>query len=271
LNSVNLCYTQTLFDEKERSRKRSLKHYPSGACAVLNGTFLGKCRRATWFDWKDADKTNPPDAPALFKMRVGDLIHEHLDGLLNRALEREGWSLESYSGENGSITDGVGAETALAWQSPDLKYPVSGRLDKRMVKDGYRIVAEWKSTYGRGSDDVQKNGPKEDALLQCICYLEQDIFPVDEVLLMYAGRDTGYLQGFSITKCEQGLKVEWMGSSKVTFSALKWDNILLATQELEGYLEQEVPPIKDYGSSSPDKSQAWRCSYCNYKALCDRS
>jgi hypothetical protein len=272
INTVNLTYAQTLADEAARERARKPRHYPSGACAYLkSGRFTGKCRRATWLEWNGATKTDPIDAPALFKMRVGDLIHEMLDGLLNRALEAEGWAPEQHAGENGSVAEGIGAETSLIWQSEGLKYPFSGRLDKRFVKGGVRLAAEWKSTYGRGADFIKKDGPKEDALLQVAVYLEQDTFPVDEVALMYAARDSGYLMGYAITKGSDGmLEYETMGSSLHTVSEVSWEGVKAATLELESALEDEaMPPPRDYGPQNPDKSNKWRCDYCSYAKLCN--
>lgn len=203
-------------------------------------------------------------------MNVGDMIHEHLDNLLDRALFAEGWRMEKFAGEDGSVTEGIGRETALVWQPENLQFPFSGRLDKRLISpDGVRVAVEWKSTYGRGIDDVKENGPKEDALLQCACYLEQDIFPIDEIICMYAARDSGYFLGFSITKCETGLLVEWMGSSKVTISPIKWEQIHEATAGLEFALSHDLPPRRDYGPENPDKSNAWRCKYCSYTKLCE--
>ena len=204
-------------------------------------------------------------------MNTGNLIHEQLDDILNRALLNEGWKIERFGGEDGSISEGIGKETALLWYPEGFKFPFSGRLDKRLISpDGVRIATEWKSTYGRGSDDVKENGPKEDALLQCACYLEQDVFPIDEIICMYAARDSGYLMGFSITKDGDRLLVEWMGSSKKTFSIINWDSIRKITLGLETMLEEELPPKCDYGPSNPDKSNAWRCNYCSYKDLCAR-
>lgn len=261
INTVNLVYEQQLLDEESRRRQRSRKHYPSSACAVVSGKFVGHCRRATWFEWVGADRTDPPDAPALFKMRVGDMIHEHLSESLTRALVRQGWEVESSPGE--------GDEVPFEWTAQGLKFPFSGRIDKRFVRDGHRMACEWKSTYGRGSDDVKANGPKEDALLQCACYLEQDVLPVDEILLMYAARDTGLLQGFSVTKEPDGLLCESMNSTKVIKSRVTFGAILEATSSLESFLDNEAaPPSMDYGSGNPDRSTAWRCSYCSYAKVC---
>lgn len=256
LNTVNVLYSQLLRENEERPRKQ--RHYPSSACAVCNGEFHGKCRRATWYEWKGKPRTNPIDAPGLFKMQVGDMIHEHLSATLDRGLAELGFKEECYRGP-----DGVGEEVALLWQPEGLKYPFSGRMDKRLVReDGYRIAMEWKSTYGRGADFIKRDGPKDDNLLQCALYLEQDAFPVDGIALMYAARDSGYMFGYWVTRHEAGLKVEHMGSTRVSFSPLGWPAIRAATLMLEETLDGDEPPDRDY------KRSEWRCDYCGHQKLC---
>ena len=256
LNTVNLLYSQMLRENEERERKQ--RHYPSSLCAVMNdGSFIGKCRRATWYEWKGHPRSNRVDAPGLFKMQVGDLIHEHLSATLNRALSDLGYTEESLTG------DGLGEEVATLWNAPGLSFPVSGRMDKRLVApDGKRIVVEWKSTYGRGADFIKRDGPKEDNLMQCAAYLEQDVFPVDAAVLMYAGRDSGYMFGYYVTKHGDGLMVEHMGSKKVTFSQIGWPAIVEGLSSLESSLESVSPLRRDYRESE------WRCSYCGHKDLC---
>ena len=256
INLTNILYSQTLRENVTRSRKQ--RHYPSSACAIVDNTFYGKCRRATWYDWNGIKITDPIDAPALFKMSVGNLIHDHLSGILNRALADLGFNIEDLQGE------GLGEEVALLWNVPELEYPVSGRMDKRLIRpdDGLRLVIEWKSIYGRGADFVKRDGPKEDNLLQCAMYLEQDVYPVDAVALMYATRDSGYVFGYWLTKNGQGMQIDHMGSTKVTFTPLGWAGVLRGLVSLEAGLRFDEPPDRDYGLKD------WQCSYCSYKSLC---
>lgn len=265
LNAVNLIYRQSIAENVRRLRKP--RHYPSSACAVVRGEFVGKCRRATWFSWKGVAETNPPDAPALFKMRTGDLIHGQLSGLLDRALLAQGYREEMLRG------DGLGDEVeeegpdgqrgSVTWPFPGLKFPMSGRMDKRFLSpEGAAVSAEWKSTYGRGADDVKANGPKIEALLQSYLYLRQDRYPLDATILLYATRDSGYLYGFWVTLSGEGLRAESMNSSKVFEVPLADGDISGPTAELEGYLGGTEPPPCDYSPKD------WQCNYCSYKDFC---
>ena len=259
INSVNLVYEQTLAEEKLRSKPRSPRHYPSSACAILAGKFSGHCRRATWYEWRGYEKTNPPDAPALFKMRTGNLIHEMLDGLLERSLLEKGYKVEHLQLEG----EGRGDEVRSLWQMPGLRYPFSGKLDKRFVSpEGERILAEWKSTYGRGIDDVKANGPKEEALLQLYIYLRQDAWPVDATILMYAARDSGMLLGYWVTLDGAGLKIEYMNSAKTQLFPITDEDVVGATAMLEEYLEGDEPPPRDF------QDKDWQDKYCSYRNLC---
>ncbi len=258
LNIVNVIYSQTIRENKERERK--LRHYPSSACAILDGKFIGKCRKATWFEWMRFKKTNPMDAPALFKTNTGNLLHDQMSGVLTRGLIDLGYQEEDLYGE------GKGDEVEFIWQPEGLKYPFSGRKDKRFIGlEGNRLVMEWKSTYGKGTDYIKRDGPKEENLLQCAIYLEQDKWPVDAIALVYVARDSGYIFGFWITKAKStksGLLVEHMGSSVANFSGLSWNTILEGTKSLEVALAKDEPPKCDYPASD------WHCKYCSYESMC---
>lgn len=255
INLVNVLYSKTLMENETRERKP--RHYPSSACAILDGKLVGKCRRATWYDWRGAERTNPMDAPALFKINVGNLIHDHLDGVLTRGLLELGFREEDLAGE------GLGDEVALIWHPEGLEYPFSSRMDKRLIgPDGLRLGVEWKSTYGRGADYIKRDGPKEDNLLQCALYLEQDVHPLDAIALVYAARDSGYAFGYWVSKHGDGLRVEHMGSTKVQFSPLGWPAIREGTLTVEEALRSDSPPPCDYGPKD------WQCNYCPYKDLC---
>lgn len=255
INTVNLVYEQLL--KENEFRERSHRHYPSGACANIDGQFVGKCRRATWCEWhNNIEKTNPIDAPALFKMQVGDLIHNHLDNIMDRALLDKGF--EQVPDED------VGNEKAFIWQCSFLKYPFSGRKDKRFKYQDKIYTAEWKSTYGRGTDYIKKDGPKIENLLQCAIYLEQDIYPINDIILMYAARDTGYLFGYFISKEDSGFRLEHMNSSKVEIVKFNFNWIIDAIKMLEEYLDGDVPPPKDY-----QMNKDWQCNYCSYQKWCD--
>lgn len=252
-NLVNAVYEQTLLDREKR--ERSQRHYPSSACAVTAQGFVGKCRRATWYEWKGEEVTDPPDAPALFKMNVGDIIHAELDEKLRRHLELT------------APGSAVKVEEPFLWPCEGLKYPFSGRIDFVLEAEGKHFAVEWKSTYGRGTDSIKSQGPKVEHLLQCLIYLSQPEVALgkklDAVALIYAARDSGYLFGYWIEASEGKLLVSAMGSTKVTVYELGIEHVVAGTRVLEEYLDGDDPPAKDFGKG------CWQCDYCSYRKRCD--
>lgn len=252
INLINLLYEQTLKDEEESARKRKPRHYPSSACAMVKGKFQGHCRRATWFDWHGFEKTNPMDAPALFKVNVGNLIHDSLSATLERGLKRLGYEQE-----------GLGAEVEFHWTPPGLKFEVSGRMDHVFVgPDAKRLKAEWKSTYGRGADFIKRDGPKVEHLIQCRLYLDQPEYPTEDIFLVYAARDSGYMFGYLIEREDGGLLVRHQGSSKVEVVPVDLQGFLDATAYLEEFIVSGDVPPRDYEDSD------WQCRYCSFARMC---
>jgi hypothetical protein len=224
-----------------------------------------------YYSWIGAPKTNPPDAPALFKMNVGDIIHNHLAELIEKNLQN-----------SGPIPDEIGStghEIPFRWEYPGLVYPFSGRMDGRYCLEGLPsgipsyIGVEYKSIFGQGVTFVKSMGPKEDALLQCAIYLKQDVLPIEEVEVMYVCRDSGYFIGYSVRlgdDPDQCLTFENMSTGRITVTNICFDGIVKALGEFEGYLHGSVPPPKDYGSQNPDPDNKWRCKYCSWEDTCGK-
>lgn len=257
LNLPDLIYTEMLEQDKAHVHEWKQHWYPSGIGAEMeDGTHIGKCKRALYFDLTHTDKTDPMDAPAIFKCNVGDLIHDYLDKLLVTQLVKMGWELQNVDG----------SEIPVAWTPEGCIFKFSGRIDFLFKKpDGHYVAVEWKSTYGRGFNMIKKNGARPENLLQCCCYLEQDIYPLDEILLMYAGRDNGYLLGFAVSKNpEGGLKIERMGTDEVTFSPINFEAIKKSCQIVEKCVTEQLLPKKDYGAKD------WQCNYCSYAQICGK-
>ena len=254
INLPDLIYREVI-DQNDANPHEWKQHwYPSGIGADTDSNHVGKCRRALFFDLTNADKTDPMDAPAIFKCNVGDLIHDYLNRLLTNQLLKLGWELQNINGD----------EIPVVWKPDGVDFEFSGRLDYLFKKpDGKYVAVEWKSTYGRGFDMIKKTGAKVENLLQCCCYLNQDIYPLDEVLLMYAGRDNGYLLGYVVSKDpDQGLKIEQMGTELVSFSPIYFEDILKSCKVVEKCVAEGILPKKDFG----DKD--WQCKYCSYATLC---
>lgn len=262
-NTVNMVYEQMIRDEAAREAEKGPRkphHYPSEACAMVDGKFEGRCRRATWLSWKGVPKTNPMDAPALFKVRAGDLIHQALNSAMARALAAQGYV-------PAPVEEWLGEEVEFQWTAPGLRYEYSGRMDNLFRHGDGLVRAEWKSTYGRGADFIKRDGPKMENLLQCKVYLKQDAVPALEgIVLMYAARDSGFLFGYWVYDDPAGLLVESMNSSRRQVVPVTLDGIVAATSMLEEYLDGDVPPPCDFV-----KDRDWQCDYCSWRKHCDKN
>ena len=254
-NFVNLIYAQVLVDEADKKKAKGPRkphHYPSSACAMIKGKFEGACRRATWFSWKNTAVTDPMDAPALFKINTGNLIHSQLNGVMARALERLDYKQEDAQGE----------EVEFHHTFDGLRYEHSGRMDNVFIHDGKRYKAEWKSTYGKGADFIKRDGPKIEHLMQCLVYLEQPEIQTDGMILLYATRDSGFIFGYQVSRDSGGLLLEHMNSAKVEVSPVTLPAVVGALQMLEEYVDGEVPPPCDFHDGD------WQCKYCSFKTYC---
>lgn len=267
INTVELIYDQ--FEKENEPRVRKERHYPSSLCATVDGVFDGKCRRATVYSIRNIEASNPIEPVALFKMSMGNAIHDYVDGVMNRALERVfGGDVEIIGTEVG------GAEEAFLWKAKGLKLPISGRMDKILKIKDKVVVFEWKSTYMSGIKFIQQHGAKVDNMLQAMAYLEQDVFPVDGLVLMYIARDTGYLYGFYIEKEGDHLKMENMSTGIITIVNINWKIIKKELKIIEKHLKDGTIPDRDYEAFVNPKlnklmvKSDWHCRYCNFRGLC---
>lgn len=258
--------------EQREERERSRSHYPSGLCAVKkDGSFIGKCRRALYYELTLAPRTDPIEPVALFKMDLGNVVHDFADAVVNKRLLQTGSPPEAFDDAEKSI----GREIAVKWEEKGLLYPVSGRLDKRFRWDDKNVATEWKSTYGRGIDGIKRDGPREDAVLQVTAYLRQKVAPVQEYVLSYIAMDSGYVYSFGMTMIPKTgqVKVVFLNSGSETVSPWTWADIKRALATVEEAVEQESLPERDYHAvvregRLDDRKSHWRCRYCGYRSLC---
>ena len=259
MNPATMIYE--LYEQTNEERERSQSHYPSGLCAIKKGVFIGKCRRATAYELLGYEKSDPIDGISLFKMDIGNVLHKMLNEKIDESLKKFG------GGES------VGEEVSVKWKENGLALPFSGRIDKIIAMvgpepdDNFILGSEWKTTYGRGVSDIQKNGPKEDALLQVIAYLRQKEIKIDQYLLSYLAKDSGYIYSFLFYHEGKDLMMLWLNSGAMSKIDWSWTHIKAALVPLEEAVASGKLPDGDY--KAPTKSKAtWRCNYCSYAKTC---
>jgi hypothetical protein len=271
INPIEAVYGTFLKREAADQRDHSLSHYPSGLCAIdEKGKFIGKCRRATFYELVKEKRSDPIDADGLMKMHIGKLLHVEMSLALDEYLVTvPGAKFRAVDGEAG-----IGDEIAVKWKDSILALPFSGRLDKRFCIGDWRVGSEWKSIWGMGVNDVKNNGPKEDALLQVLAYMDQQVFPVDEYLLGYVARDSCYIFSFSFMIVRKRLQIEWLNSTSVTICPWSMHDVRRALAGVEEAVASGKVPSRDYqgaanaaGDDLNPKSH-WRCRYCGYRSRC---
>lgn len=143
-------------------------HYPSEAKAIsrVDGEIIGKCHRATWYDWMGYEPTNPVDARGRWIFLMGKLIE---GGYVEYCKQLGIWA-----GNNIHMYDQV--------------HNISGEADLFIFNEQREIEGvEIKTAYGRKFQKEIKVFPKLDNLLQVALYLEYFKMPWH---LIYKARDT---------------------------------------------------------------------------------
>ena len=173
---------------------------------------VNKCLRQLYYKWTEEPESNPITPGALWKMRIGDAIHNMIhDYLLESGME---------------IVPEVSFKKDI-----NLKYPISGRIDDLFIdKDGELSGIEAKTSYGRGIVNIQKSrNPKQDDLNQVIVYLYCNP-SIKRFYMIYFGRDNAYRTQFIIERYD---KLEH-----------DFNNLIQRFYNLEGHIvEEEVIQI----------------------------
>lgn len=251
-----------LYEATNEKREHSMSHYPSSLCAIKGGQFIGKCRRATGYSLLGEEKSDPIPGVNLFKMDIGNVLHDMLNKKLDESLAYDGLIVPTVE------------EVRVKWKEAGLDLPMSGRIDKVFIMPDETLGAEWKTTFGRGVTDVKNNGPKEDALLQVLAYFRQKVYPIDRYLLSYLAKDSGYIFSFMFYKEKSQVWMEWLNTGAKTKMEWNWKNIKDALMPLETATASGELLDGDYwpatkGKNPPAISNAvWRCKYCDYAKTC---
>lgn len=235
-----------LVARESRPRER---HYPSDVTS---------CLRKLYYKWTSAAESNPPDAGAFWKMRMGDQIHE----LMAEFLRQAGFEI---------LTEVSGRK-----EVEGLKHVISYRIDNLFVDADHHISGiEIKSSYGRGIAEIHRSGnPRDDHLAQVCLYMALEEIP--RFYLLYIGRDNGYRTQF-VVDYRNGV----LCANGKPFPDITFDNLVMRLAMLEKYLEDGELPHREYrvaikNGEIKDKFQKnkvayktdWQCSYCSWKEKC---
>lgn len=237
---------------KEREGRRKSLNPSSASWVGEGGKKAGKCKRAIYYALSDAPKDGLT-VTSLWRMKMGNIIHQGLQDM--------------YLKSHPNALAEVSIPDMNLGYSADYSLPLAMRMDLiDLDENNKRFGVEIKTTYGRGIKRVQTNKmPYDDALLQCILYLNYG--GVDYVEIPYLARDTFYRTSFKLTKEPPDTYLieyaEWEQPKRLEYNL---GGIHEAWRIVTNALLAKEAPERDYNIE--DKREGWRCEGCDYKTTC---
>lgn len=205
------------FQEKEQKQYSNIISFaPSYIC---------DCRRKIYYKKTNLKPSNPIDKHTQIKFVLGNATHDYIRNIFkDLIIEQE-------------------IDKEIIWAELLFKY----RLDC-IIKRENKYIVEIKSTYFSGWKAIEK-AAKIEHILQLYLYL---LFEgIDRGILLYVGRDNGYIQEYDFFKKKLDEKYGEILDKKI-------DNMI----ELKNKIENKILPDRDF------EKKDWQCKYCSYKDFC---
>lgn len=206
------------YHKLDEPRPRRVRHWASDA---------GRCLRALVYQWR-GEKPDRPDGRKFFIFSDGQLHHQAIVKQLEEA----------------------GVEVTMK-EAPihDLERNLSGKLDALIRLDGKYYVLEVKSVNRYSFDEILRDGPRDDHILQLQLYLYyvQNLYKIDtkQGWILYKNKDTSLFYDYLIDYNESYVQV--------FFNQLK---------TIEEYVSKGILPDRPYERTD------WHCQYCDYENTC---
>lgn len=250
MNLVSIIYNSFPPQSEAKEYKENFTVAPS---------YLTKCRRAIIYGKNGTKPSNPPDNASLFKMRMGDIIHDNIQELL-----KEKGLLESAEIHKNTHYNGL-----------EFNYFYDGIIN---LSEDWRGILEIKTIYANGFRSIEKE-PKPEHVLQCLSYM---IFEnIDKAIILYIGRDNGFMLQYEL-RLNNEIEVLFIDGKETRYHE-QWLEKVAQLKAVKLYhLAGELPPrdysmvfknangvISDEFQKDNQKYKSdWRCQYCSFKDIC---
>ena len=216
---------------QDREGKEKTHHYPTDA---------ESCVLKLFNDWHGVEVTDPFDLTGIWKMEMGNAIHEQIDVRLKE------------------IYDDVQTEVPFR-ADIGLKHELSGRMDN--IIDQVHGV-EIKSSFGRGIVDIQKKGePKPEHIGQVALYLKYSGIEFEDFTILYMGRDSGYRTEFTISSVEDSYIEAIVDRFRIAEGDVAPDREFKSCI-VNGEFKRDFTHLKEKYKGD------WQCNYCKYRTSC---
>lgn len=250
-------------------------HYPSEARVIsrIDGEVIGKCHRASWYNWMGETPTNPPDARAMWTFAMGSMIERQYVEYCKQ--------IGIWAGNNVHFFD--------------QEHNISGEADifvwNRSTPEITMEGTEIKTAYGWGFQNSVSKFPKLENLMQAGIYLNH--FPITCWHLVYHARDTQECVEYIITKQQDEHGNIWLVVDSTPVLMFTMQDIYNSYRILGEYAINKQLPPRDYTYiydiaksrerlaqgkitktkfSAVEKGKAtdsdWQCLYCEHLDRC---
>lgn len=226
------------------------KFWPSEAsCELPNGKVIGKCMRASFYQWTGADVTNPAEAFIMTLAEIGNFLEEKT----RTEYKRKGiYPEEANQKANRKCSVEIFSGGVL-----------SGKVDILVEDENENIGVEVKS-YSNSTHKIVAR-PKDNHLLQAFLYAvffepKQDFFLLyyrPSMVSEYAKSDVYHTVSFM----KVGEEIYPVINGKVD-KRISINKIINRFKKLKLHVEEEVLPPREFTKSSKS------CTYCNYRDRC---
>jgi hypothetical protein len=229
---------------------RSAKVFKSEDTVFFNPSSFSACKRQIFYKKRYVAPSNSIDAASYLKMDFGSVLHSRIQDIVKKMgilIDAERLKVKEFGGLS-------------------FRYKVDGII----VLNRQRCLLEIKTAHAGGLRAV-KHDPKPEDVIQMSLYM---LFEnIKNGILLYVGRDTGYMIEYYITQeCDAHKAAISEIQKKIPeLQQLKVQIKSGIMPERDGFIEMKNSGGKiseDFQKDKVRRKSDWRCSYCPWHDLC---
>jgi hypothetical protein len=251
--SMEYSLVKDLMGEVQRRRKRSYHPKPTlwasqGSAKQDDGTTLGKCLRAGYYEKTGVTVTNPVSDGVTMMGYMGLEIEDGLIELIKRTGRWENNNVKwIHKGVSGEVDIIMNVEPGSQWLQTGITMDIGQVIVEAKSCSGYYANKEVFGTWsGRGNNKVYTPGrPKIAHLMQSALYADMSRGQADGCVCIYVSRDEAKLKEFLVQVHEDG-NIYIDGVLELRFTM---NDVHASFELLRGYIERKELPPTDYRSS----------------------
>jgi hypothetical protein len=234
----------------ETDNNRNEKEFDSEGTLFFNPSSFSACKRQIFYKKRYVAPSNPIDAASYLKMDFGSVLHSRIQDIVKKMgilIDAERLKVKEFGGLS-------------------FRYKVDGII----VLNRQRCLLEIKTTHAGGLRAVKRD-PKPNDVIQMSLYM---LFEnIKNGILLYVGRDTGYMIEYYITQECDAHKAA-IAEIQKKIPELKQLKVQIKSgimPERDGCIEMKNSSGKISEDFQKDKARCvsdWRCRYCQWHDLC---